>query len=170
MVKENQTLHLSIFALYTALAFIFSYIEALVPLPLPAPGMKLGLANLVLLIVLYKKGIPYCFGVALVRNVLTAITFGNLFMFAYSSVGSLLSLAIMGLLYIKCKRLSLPVISSIGGILHNMGQLAVAALVLQSTAIISYFPFLYFGGLIAGLLIGLLAKECLRRLPKKLAI
>lgn len=155
--------NISLFALYTALAFIFSYIESLLPIPMPIPGMKLGLSNIILVLVLYEKGLPFALGVSIVRTSLTAITFGNLFMFSFSIVGSLLSLCGMALFKRK-NHFSLLTVSALGGILHNTGQLLVAILVLHGTAILSYFPVLYFTGLICGAVIGLFAYECRKRI------
>ncbi len=153
-------------AIFTALAFIFSYIESLFPLPIPFPGIKLGLANLIILILLYRSGFVPALGVSLIRNVLNALTFGNLFGLFYSIAGSLLSLfAMEGLRRQKKLHLSLICISGAGGIFHNMGQLIVAGTLVGYEAIIHYFPFLYFAGLLAGILVGIIAKTCLEKLP-----
>ena len=91
----NQIRQISEFSIYTALAFIFGYIESLIPLPVPFPGMKIGLANLVMMIVLYRKNFRYAFGISMLRNLLNAITFGSLFSLLYSLAGSVLSLIAM---------------------------------------------------------------------------
>ena len=88
-------------AIFTAIAFIFSYIESLFPLPIPFPGIKLGLANLVIVLVLYKNGLCQALTVSIVRGLLNAFTFGSLFGFLYSLAGSILSLIIMNLLKYK---------------------------------------------------------------------
>ena len=82
----NQIRQISEFSIYTALAFIFGYIESLIPLPVPFPGMKIGLANLVMMIVLYRKNFRYAFGISMLRNLLNAITFGSLFSLLYRSL------------------------------------------------------------------------------------
>ncbi len=151
-------------AVYTALAFIFSYIESLIPLPIPIPGIKLGLANLVIIIVLYQSGLAAAFAVSMIRNILNALTFGSLFGLFYSLAGSVLSLLAMeGLRRMKRCEFSIVSVSSLGGIVHNMGQLAVAA-ILVGPVILHYLPFLYFAGLIAGVLIGVLGDLCIRKL------
>lgn len=158
-------------SVYIAIAFIFSYIESLFPLPLPFPGMKLGLANLIIVIALYRNGFSTAFTVSMVRNVLNALTFGSLFSFFYSLAGSIISLFLMALCKkIKHPQLSLISVSAVGGILHNIGQFGVAVFLVGISAIAPYLPFLYFAGLIAGVLIGIFACLCLRRLPKKSAI
>lgn len=157
------------FSLYTAIAFIFSYIESLIPLPLPFPGMKLGLANLVIVIVLFRKNFRYAFGLSMLRNLLNAFTFGSLFALLYSLSGSILSLIFMALLKKTGKsRFSVISVSALGGILHNTGQFFTAALLVGFRSVLWYFPILYFSGLITGILIGYLAVQVLRRLPDKI--
>lgn len=166
---NNRTAKIAELAVFTAAAFLFSYIESLFPLPIPFPGMKLGLANLVIVIILYREGLGAAFGVSMVRNILNALTFGSLFSLFYSLAGSVFSLLIMAVLKkAKHPQLSLISISAVGGIIHNIGQFVVAMCLVGFSAILRYLPFLYFAGLFAGVLIGILAKLCLDRLPKKL--
>ena len=168
---NTRTRNIAELAVFTAVAFLFSYIESLFPLPIPFPGIKLGLANLVIIIILYRNGLRAAFGVSIVRNILNALTFGSLFGLFYSLAGSVLSLLVMAGLQIKKKghlRLSLISVSAVGGIIHNMGQFIVAVCLVGYSAILYYLPFLYFAGLIAGILIGILAKLCLQRLPKNI--
>lgn len=153
-------------AIFTAIAFIFSYIESLFPLPIPFPGIKLGLANLVIVLVLYKNGFCQALTVSIVRGLLNAFTFGSLFGFLYSLAGSVLSLIIMNLLKNKNRlHISAFGVSIAGGITHNIGQFAVAAWLVGPSAILPYFPFLYFYGLIAGGLIGAFVLLCRQRIP-----
>lgn len=162
---NSRTIHIAELAVFTAAAFIFSYIESLFPLPLPFPGMKLGLANLIIVIVLYQRGFLSAFGVSMVRNVLNAFTFGSLFSFFYSLAGSILSLCAMYFLKKnKHPQFSLIGASAVGGIIHNIGQFLVAVCLVGFSAILNYLPFLYFAGLIAGVLIGVLANLCMKRL------
>lgn len=162
----NHMKQISEFSIYTALAFIFGYIESLIPLPVPFPGMKLGLANLAVMIVLYKKNLRYAFGISILRNLLNAITFGSLFSLLYSLAGSLLSLLAMGALKKWGEpHFSIISVSVLGGITHNMGQLFVAALLVGFDSILWYMPILYFCGLITGTLIGIVSAQCLSRLP-----
>lgn len=159
---------ISEFSIFTALAFIFGYIESLIPLPFPFPGMKLGLANLIIMIVLYRNGMKYAVGIAMLRNILNAFTFGSLFSFFYSLAGSILSLLSMGLLRLwKRSPFSIVTVSALGGILHNIGQLLVAGFLVGFSSILWYVPILYFCGLITGILIGLFSAQCLRRLPNR---
>lgn len=169
---HSHTKKIAELSLFTALAFIFSYVESLFPLPIPFPGIKLGLANLVIVILLYRSGFLAALGVSLVRNVLNALTFGNLFALFYSLAGSVLSLLAMeGLRLLRShaatgkKGCSVVTVSAIGGIVHNTGQCIVAAALVGYEAILHYFPFLYFAGLAAGVLIGVIGGLCLKRFP-----
>ncbi len=164
---HQSTKRLAELALFTAVAFLFSYIESLFPLPIPFPGIKLGLANLIIVIVLYRNGLAAAFTVSMIRNLLNALTFGSLFGLLYSLAGSILSLLVMAaLVKVSHDRLSVITISAIGGILHNLGQFIAALALVGLNAILHYLPFLYFSGLIAGVLIGILGKWCLARLQK----
>lgn len=163
---KSHTRKITELAIFTAVAFIFSYIESLFPLPIPFPGIKLGLANLIIVLVLYRDGFEHAFIVSMIRNILNACTFGSLFSFFYSLAGSILSLILMALLKNrKHLRLSTVGVSIAGGILHNIGQFAVASCLVGFSAILPYLPFLYFAGFLAGALIGIFAVLCLKRLP-----
>lgn len=162
---NNKTTTFAILSIYIAIAFILGYVENLFPLPIPFPGMKLGLANLVIVLALYQLGLSYAMTISLLRNLLNAFTFGSLFSFLYSLVGSIASLLMMQLLkQAKKTQLSLISVSCVGGIIHNVGQFAVAACLVGLSAILPYLPFLYFAGFVAGALIGIFAKLCLNRL------
>lgn len=164
---HQSTKKLAELALFTAVAFLFSYIESLFPLPIPFPGIKLGLANLIIIIILYRNGFGSALTVSMIRNLLNALTFGSLFGLFYSLAGSILSLLVMAALVKLCQdKLSILTVSAIGGILHNFGQFIVAIAIVGFDAILHYLPFLYFAGLIAGVLIGIFGKLCLSRLQK----
>ncbi len=149
-------------SLATAAAFIFSYIEALFPLPFPFPGIKLGLANLVIVLVLYERGLISCIIVSLLKNLLMALTFGNLFLFTYSMAGGLLSIVFMWAAKHKTG-FSILSVSVIGGISHNLGQFLIASGMFGITALLGYAPILYFSGMITGLMIGIVCYECRKR-------
>ena len=152
-------------AIFTAIAFIFSYIESLFPLPIPFPGIKLGLANLVIVLVLYKNGFCQALSVSIVRGLLNAFTFGSLFGFLYSLAGSVLSLIIMNLLKNKTHlHISAFGVSVAGGISHNIGQLLLAMWLVGRTTLLFYTPVLLLSGLLTGLIIGLLTEEVLKRI------
>ncbi|MGO5052254.1 Gx transporter family protein [Lachnospiraceae bacterium LCP25S3_G4] len=151
------------FGVFVSLALILSYVETLIPIQFAIPGVKLGLANLIVVIALYKMGTKEAFILSVVRVVLAGFLFGNLFSIIYSLAGCALSLFIMVILKRK-NGFSILGISIAGGVFHNVGQLLVAMFVVESFSISYYFPVLLVAGTITGLVIGILANELLKRL------
>ena len=151
------------FGVFTALALIFSYIETLVPISFGIPGVKLGLANLIIVIALYKIPLREVYVLSIVRVLLSGVLFGNYFSIAYSLAGGLLSLTVMALLK-KEGGFSVIGISIAGGVCHNIGQLVVAMIVVETFAMSYYMPVLLVAGLITGFLIGVVADQVLRRI------
>ena len=153
------------FGVFTALALIFSYVESLIPIHMGIPGVKLGLANLIVVIALYKMSIKEAYILSVVRIVLAGFMFGNLFAILYSLAGGMLSLTIMCILK-KTNRFSVFGVSMAGGVFHNVGQLVMAIIVLESVSIGYYFPVLLISGLLTGFVIGVIAHEIIKRLKK----
>ena len=151
------------FGVFTALALIFSYIETLVPISFGIPGVKLGLANLIIVIALYKIPLREVYVLSIVRVLLSGVLFGNYFSIAYSLAGGLLSLTVMALLK-KAGGFSVIGISIAAGVCHNIGQLVVAMIVVETFAMSYYMPVLLVAGLITGFLIGVVADQVLRRI------
>lgn len=151
------------FGVFTALALIFSYVESLIPIQLGIPGVKLGLANLIIVIALYKMRLSEVFLLSIVRILLSGFLFGNYFSILYSLAGGLLSLAVMFLLK-KAGDFSVMGISMAGGVFHNVGQLVVAMMVVETFSVGYYLPVLLVAGLVTGFLIGVAAGEMLKRL------
>ena len=148
------------FGVFTALALIFSYVETLIPINFGIPGVKLGLANLVIVIALYKMKLTEVYLLSVVRVLLSGFIFGNYFSIIYSLAGGLLSLTVMALLK-KSKGFSVMGISVAGG---GVGQLIVAMLVVETFSVGYYFPVLLVAGLITGLVIGIVSAEMLKRI------
>lgn len=161
---DRRTRLLAISAMFAALALIFSYVEMLIPLPVPVPGIKLGLANLVIIIALYRMGFRYAFTINMVRIVVAGLLFSGVFGMIYSLAGGILSIVVMYLLY-RTDKFSIVGVSMAGGVCHNLGQLLTACVLLENTGILSYFSVLLFSGLISGILIGILAYVIEKRLP-----
>lgn len=151
------------FGVFTALALIFSYVETLIPFSFGVPGVKLGLANLIIVIALYKMRIVDAYLLSVVRVILAGFIFGNYFSIIYSLAGGLLSLTVMACLK-KSGGFSVMGVSVAGGVAHNIGQLVVAMLVVETFSVIYYVPVLLVAGLVTGLVIGLVSSEMLRRL------
>lgn len=151
------------FGVFTALALIFSYVESLIPIQLGIPGVKLGLANLVIVIALYKMRLFEVFLLSIVRILLSGLIFGNYFSILYSLAGGLLSLAVMALLK-RMGGFSVIGISAAGGVFHNVGQLLMAMAVVETFSVIYYVPVLLVAGVVTGVLIGITADEMRKRL------
>ena len=143
------------YALLIALAMVLSWVERLVPISTAVPGMKLGLTNLVVLFALYRMSVIDAAAISLIRVLLVSFTFGNAYAFAYSFAGAVLSLLIM-LVLKKTGKFSSIGVSIAGGVGHNLGQITVAALVLETEKIFFYLPVLMVSGIAAGICIGVL--------------
>ncbi len=153
------------FGVFTALALIFSYVESLIPIHIGIPGVKLGFANLIIVIALYKMSLKEAYILSVVRIVLAGFMFGNMFAILYSLAGGMLSLTIMCILK-KTDKFSVYGISMAGGVFHNVGQLVMAIIVLESVSIGYYFPVLLISGLATGFVIGVISNEMMKRLKK----
>lgn len=160
---KNKRGRVAVFGVFTALALIFSYVELLIPINFGIPGAKLGLANLVIIIVLYKTDWKEALLLSVVRIVLAGFLFGNLFGILYSLAGGILSLVVMALLK-RSGAFSIIGVSMAGGVSHNVGQLIMAMLVVETYAVGYYLPVLLIAGLITGTLIGIAGREMLKRL------
>lgn len=151
------------YGLLTALALVLSYLESLVP-PIGIPGVKLGLPNLAIVFALYRLGFRDACLISLIRVVLVSLLFGSGVSLAYSAAGAALSLAVMGLLR-KTEKFSPVGVSVAGGVAHNAGQILVAMAVLETSRLAWYLPVLCVAGTVAGVLIGVVAGELVRRVP-----
>lgn len=139
--------------------------ELLIPVNFGIPGAKLGLANLVIVIVLYKTDWKEALLLSVVRIILAGFLFGNLFGILYSLAGGILSLAVMALLK-RTGAFSVIGVSMAGGVSHNVGQLIMAMLVVETYAVGYYLPVLLIAGLITGTMIGIAGREMLKRLDR----
>ena len=151
------------FGVFTALALIFSYVETLIPIQFGIPGVKLGLANLIIVIALYKLKLREAYVLSVVRVILAGFLFGNYFSIIYSLAGGLLSLTVMA--YLKHRGdFSVIGVSIAGGVFHHVGQLVVAMAVVETFHVAYYMPVLLVAGLVTGFLIGILSDNMLKRL------
>ena len=167
ITTRSQSSRIAYAALLTALALIFSYIEAILPFSIGIPGVKLGVANLVIIIALYILDGKYAFTINIIRIFIAGFLFSGVFGIIYSLAGGVLSLALM----IVLKRtgvFSIIGISIAGGVMHNAGQLITAALIVSNIKVFIYFPVLLFSGIICGAVIGTVAWIVLRKLPDNL--
>ena len=155
--KKLTTLGLSV-----ALALILSYVESLLPPLVAVPGVKVGLPNIVILFLLYRYGWREAAAVSGIRLLLSAALFTGFAAFFYGLAGAALSLAGSTMLK-KSDRFSPLGVSVAGGVLHNLGQIALATLVLNSGYLFAYLPVLLLSGTVAGAVVGLLAGILIRR-------
>lgn len=146
-----------------SLAMIFSYVEAILPLSISVPGVKLGIANLVVIVAMYTMG----YRVALVINCLRIVAVGLLFTGAfgvlYSMSGAVMSFLVMSMLK-KSQKPSIIGVSMAGGVFHNVGQLLMAGFLVSNMSVFVYLPVLLFAGLVTGIIVGFLSREILDRL------
>lgn len=148
-------------ALMASLALIFSYVEAIIPYNPGIPGIKLGIANIVTVIALYKFSWKEAACVSVIRIVIAGLLFNGVFGMFYSLAGAVLSL--IGMIILKKTGLfSVTGVSMAAGVLHNLGQLLVAAALIEDLRIFFYFPVLLFSGIAAGILVGIASQMILR--------
>ena len=153
----------SLYGILVALAFIASYIEVLIPFNFHIPGMKLGLANIAVLIALYAGGVKAGITVSIIRIILVGLTFGNPYSAIYGLSGGVLSLVVMMLLK-RTDFFGMIGVSMAGGVAHNLGQLLCAMILLKLPAVFTYLSYLILVGTVTGALIGIIDEEVLKRL------
>lgn len=157
-MKKNVALY----GVLVALALILSFVESLLPVFFPVPGMKLGLANIAILFALYTLGIRASITINFIRIFLAALLFAGPVSIIYSLAGGALSLLIMILLK---RRFSLVVVSIAGGVCHNLGQILVAMLMLNTVSLGYYFIVLWFTGIATGAAVGIIGFFLIFKLP-----
>lgn len=149
----------------TSFALVLSYLERMLPPIVPVPGVKIGLANLVVLTAMYLLGNKYGLFLSIIKCTAVAILFGGISSFLYSISGGLLSFFFM-YIFKKMKVFSIVGVSVVGGVMHNLGQIFMAILIIQNIKLIYYFPVLIFSGIIAGIGIGIVCYNVLNYLKR----
>ena len=154
----EKTKRLTLVSMLLAAAFILSWVERAVDIPVVIPGIKLGLANIVILFTICTCGKKEAVFVLVGRLILNALLFGTALSLAYSVAGGLLSFGVMcfAMVVLKTKPTA---VSICGGIFHNIGQLLCAGIVMNTTAVITYLPYLILGGIVAGAINGMIVKK-----------
>ena len=148
-----------------ALAMIFSYIELQIPSFVAIPGIKLGLPNIVIIIALYKFGWKEAVIINILRVLIVSVLFGTVLSLLYSIAGAVISLTILIILK-KLSIFSTVLVSVFGAICHNIGQIAVAIFVLDTSELLYYLPVLLITGTVSGILIGLIGANVVKKLEK----
>ena len=165
MRTAKKTKTLAFVGIAASVALLLSYIEFLTPPVFAAvPGIKLGLPNIIILYVLYAIGPKHAAFVSFSRLCISTLLFGNVMMLAYSAAGAALSLAVMILLK-KTGRFSSVGVSVAGGVSHNLGQVLVAMLLLDTPEILYYMIVLTVTGTLSGIFIGLCGGLLVSRIP-----
>ena len=163
MNSSKSLQKLSVLALFTAVGLVLAWVERLIPMSAVIPGLKLGLANAAVIIVLDRCGVRSALTVSAARILLVNLLFGSLSGLLYAACGALLSLAGMAILK-RTKRFGTVGISAAGGVLHNLGQIGAACLLVNSSAPLAYLPPLCLGGAVCGTAVGVLAAVIIRRI------
>lgn len=161
-----KTKKLATLAVTVAVAMILSFVESRIPAFVAIPGIKVGLANIAIIFALYKLGWREAIAVSIVRVFLVALLFGSVVSLAYSVAGAILSLSLMILLR-KLGIFTEVAVSVVGGITHNIGQILVAFLLLETNVVFYYLPFLLVSGVIAGVAVGIASALLIKRIKIK---
>ena len=151
-----KTKDIAVLGLLIALAFVLAYVENLMPLNIGIPGAKVGLANIVTVVAIYIIGYKKAACLSLVRVLLVGLTFGNMGMLMYSAAGTVVSYVAM-LIGKSTKKFSITGVSVLGGVFHNVGQIMVAMVLMETKELVFYLPALIVIGTISGVVIGILS-------------
>lgn len=164
-MKSRGTRRLALAALLVTVMLMLGYVESLIPTGVP--GVKLGLSNSVLILAICWLGVPWAFGLMLVKVLLSAFLFSGVGAMLYALAGGVLSMLAMCLMY-RAKGFSLVTVAIAGAVLHNVGQVAMAMLILRTEKLIYYMGVLILVGLATGFVTGTLAHILVRRIPDSL--
>lgn len=146
--------------LFLAVALVLSYVESLIPFSFGIPGIKLGLPNLIVVLLLYRGDARRAVVVNFLRILLSGFLFGNLFAIFYAMAGAVCSFGAMAVgKRVGC--FSIAGVSVLGGVFHNIGQIVVAMAVVETFYVGYYMPFLILAGTVTGAVLGIAAMELL---------
>lgn len=165
MRNESPSRRLAYLAALTALAILIGYVESLIPLNFGIPGIKIGLCNIVILIVLVLFSGKEALLVSAARILVIGFLFGNLFSIVYSLAGAVLSILVMSCL-LRTGKFGFLGISAAGGCMHNIGQLLVAKAILPSLPLLWYTPVLMSAGIVTGAVVAAVVYEIMRRIGR----
>ena len=163
---RNNTKKLTTLAITVSLALILSFIESRIPAFVAIPGIKVGLANIAVIFTLYKLGAKEAVGVSIIRVLLVSMLFGSPVSMLYSIAGAVLSLAVMIILK-KLTPLNEITVSICGGVMHNIGQICMASIMLSTNVVIYYLPFLLLSGILAGVAVGVVSGLLIKKVKIK---
>ena len=158
-MKTKKLVQLS---LLTAIALSIFIVELQIPNPLPLPGIKLGLANIVTLYVIYRYRAKEALLVLMARIILGSVFSGNLMAIMYSLAGGICYFVVMSVLHDKIEEKYIFIVSILGACAHNIGQIIIAIFITKTLAIMMYLPWLLLSAMITGLFIGLCTQYLLK--------
>ncbi|MCT4605122.1 MAG: Gx transporter family protein [Marinisporobacter sp.] len=165
--KMSKTQKMIFISLLVSQAIVLSFIEKMIPLNFSIPGAKLGLANIITLTSLYLFSFKETFAIILLRTIMAAFIGGSVSGFLYSISGAILSFLIMYLLMrMSLEKISTIGISVVGAVFHNLGQLLMAAFIIQNLRLVIYLPMLMLTGVVTGMVVGITVKFLLGFLRK----
>ena len=164
---RNNTRKLTFLALTISFAMILSFIESRIPAFVAIPGVKMGLANIAVIFTLYKFGIKEAVTVSIIRVVLVSMLFGSPISMLYSIAGAVLSLTAMCLMK-QLTPLGEITVSITGGVMHNVGQIIMASIMLGTNVVGYYLPFLLLSGILAGIAVGVASGLLITKVNLKL--
>jgi heptaprenyl diphosphate synthase len=156
-----MTKKISLYGILIAQAIIMGYIERMIPIPIPIPGIKLGLANIVVVISLYVFGEKQSIGIGIIKAIVIGFMFSGPSGILYSLTGTGISLFFM-ILFRRIGCFSIIGVSIIGSVTHNLGQIIMASLIVNNFKIFYYYPILIWVGIFTGGLTGYLCLVCLK--------
>lgn len=165
-LSSLHTLPIAITGLMVSIALIFSYLEVLLPFNIGVPGIKLGVANIVIIVTLYYFNGKYAMIINIVRIFISGLLFSGVFGIIYSLAGGLLSLLTMILLK-RVRIFSVTGVSIAGGVMHNLGQMLIASILVGNSGVFIYFPVLVISGVVCGFVTGVISFLILRYLPSR---
>ena len=163
--RRKETERIAISGLLVALMLVLGYIEHMIPVGAAIPGIKLGLSNGVLIFAVYMLGIPHAFLLMLLKVVLSGLMFGGVSAMMYAMAGGLVSMVLMAVLS-RIKGMHPVVVSMVGGVGHNVGQVALAMVMLNTANLIYYMAVLTFVGRACGAVTGVTAHAVMKHLKK----
>ncbi len=155
-MRDDKITKIAIVGVISAFAIILGYVESLISLGFFIPGVKLGLANLAIVTVMYIYGNKEAFTVNFIRILISGLLFTNIFSILFSLAGAVISFAVMAILK-KTDKFSVMGVSIAGGVSHNVGQIIIAAFVVETYSVIYYVPVLMVSGIVTGMIIGVVS-------------
>lgn len=161
--KKFMESDVALYGMFISVALVMSYIEAIIPIKPPVPGMKLGLANIVIIWVMYSMGMRPAVIISILRVLLSGFLFGSIYSMMFGLAGAALSITVMYFVR-KIKKFTMVGVSIAGGVSHNIGQIIVAVFVLGNSRISYYLPFLMVSGVVAGIAVGIIGSVLYKKI------